>query len=220
MVDGVPLGTMGPLQLFCLRFYSVWIMDWTFHHWCYPFTEEGIPLYLILSVASVITDFIHRLALLRIAFWKIIILSHCLRKVGSITLLVRVKMRRPLYIAIVGILLCAGALWLEHGGASKIYSVYRAIVSAYQATDFAQRRSLAWIVQSIAADYEARQWPPPKGAPLNFHIDFNDWGHPLQYGWENGKAVIRAAGKDKVLYTADDITSTVKIRNHELRTNH
>lgn len=133
-------------------------------------------------------------------------------------------MRRPLYIAIVGILLCAGALWLEHGGASKIYSVYRAIyratVSAYQDTDFAQRRRLAWHLQLFAADYEASQCPPPKGGPLNFHIDFNDWGHPLQYGWENGKAVVRAAGKDKVLYTADDITNTVKIRNPELGTNH
>jgi hypothetical protein len=130
------------------------------------------------------------------------------------------KLRRPLYIAIVGLLLCTGALWLEHGGASQVGSVYRAIVSAYQATDFAQRRRLAWLLQRDAADYEARQWPPPKGGPLKFHIDFNDWGHPLQYGWENGKAVLRAAGKDKVLYTADDITSTVKIRNPELRTNH
>lgn len=129
-------------------------------------------------------------------------------------------MRRPLYIAIVGILLCVGVFWLEHGGASKIYSVYRAIDSAYQDTDFAQRRRLAWILQRDAADYEARQWPPPNGAPLNFHIDFNYWGHPLQYGWENGKAVVRAAGKDGVLYTADDITSTVNIRNPESRTNH
>jgi hypothetical protein len=46
----------------------------TFHNWRYPVTEEFVPLFLILSIASVIIDFIHRLAMLRIAFWKIIIL--------------------------------------------------------------------------------------------------------------------------------------------------
>jgi len=120
-------------------------------------------------------------------------------------------MKRPLFIAIVGLLLCAGTWWFLYGGARKI-------ARSYQKTDFAQGRDRVRSLQLMAADFEAQQKQPPEGQPAEFHIDFNDWGYPLQYGWEDGKAVLRAAGKDRKLHTDDDITSIVRIRKKEAGT--
>ena len=53
---------------------------------------------------------------------------------------------------------------------------------------------------------------PPEGKVQELHIDSNDWGHPIQYGWENGVAVVRAAGKDGILHTGDDITCIVRFK--------
>ena len=65
-------------------------------------------------------------------------------------------------------------------------------------------------IQSIAALLAERR-QMPMNEPNDLHIDFNDWGHPIQYGWENGVAIVRAAGKDRILHTRDDITSVVEL---------
>jgi hypothetical protein len=116
------------------------------------------------------------------------------------------QMKRPLLIAIFGLLLCAATWWLSHGGT-------RTMIHAYQDTDFAQQRALRKFLRYVAADFETRQREPPVGKPGEFHVDFNDWGHPLQYGWEDGVAVVRGAGKDRKLYTRDDITICVQLTN-------
>jgi hypothetical protein len=119
-------------------------------------------------------------------------------------------MKRPLLIAIGGLLLCLAVWLLLHGGAQ---SIAHAITHAYENTDFAQHRGREKFLRLTARDFETKHLAPPQDKPMEFHIDFNDWGHPLQYGWENGIAVLRSAGRDRKLYTSDDIMVRVQLTN-------
>jgi len=101
-------------------------------------------------------------------------------------------------IVIAGLLLCAGVWWLLNGGAKKMGT-------RYADTDFARNRTLAKNIDRMAAIL-AESPRPPEGKVQELHIDSNDWGHPIQYGWENDVALVRAAGKDGMLHTGDDIT--------------
>jgi hypothetical protein len=111
-------------------------------------------------------------------------------------------------IVIIGVLLCGAVWWLLHEGTRKI-------VDVYHNTNFAQRRGLESSLQVIASRLESRQKEPPQGEPAEFHVDFNDWGYPLQYGWENGVAVVRAAGRDRKLHTPDDVTYIVHLNKEK-----
>jgi len=51
----------------------------------------------------------------------------------------------------------------------------------------------------------------PAGPGSSQHIDFNDWGHPIRYAWENGEAVLRGAGRDRILNTKDDFVAVIDI---------
>jgi hypothetical protein len=114
-------------------------------------------------------------------------------------------MKRSLTIAIVGLLMCVGTWWILNGGARKVEDRYARM-------DFARKRSLVRSVQSVAALFERDQRIPPKGRAGEIQIDSVPWGYPIQYDWENGVAVVRAAGRDGILHTEDDITSVVKLK--------
>ena len=81
----------------------------------------------------------------------------------------------------------------------------------YIRTDYSLSRSYIKGVKATAQSLE-RSHTPPTAAGTDIHIDFNSWGDPIIYQWENGRAVIRAAGKDKVLNTDDDIIRPINIR--------
>lgn len=116
---------------------------------------------------------------------------------------------RPIAIALAGLATCA-VLWfiLNHD--------WSRLRQWYKSTEFCLSRSYVQGVTMTARWLEDDAIrPKPNGTDV--HIDFNSWGDPMRYQWENGRAILRAAGRDKRLNTKDDIVRVVKIKEE---TNH
>jgi len=113
-------------------------------------------------------------------------------------------MKRPIMIAALGVILCI-VLWTMLDGG------YFAIRRWYGRTNIVQRRHFRKNIRLMAAHLEESQ-RRPSDVSTNLHIDFNDWGHPIQYEWEDGVAVLRGAGQDRTLHTKDDVSSTVALK--------
>ena len=106
--------------------------------------------------------------------------------------------------AVSGLIIC-GALWfIQNHDWSRLHQWYIC-------TEFCISRSYIEGVKNTAKHLEHDNIPPkPEGTQI--HIDFNDWGDPMRYQWENGRSIVRAAGKDKTLYTKDDIICAVILK--------
>ncbi len=86
------------------------------------------------------------------------------------------------------------------------------VAAQYRRTDFAHQRALRAQVGAVARLLQSRQTAPNADpVDLDRFLDYDIWGHPLQYAWENGSAVVRAAGKDGKRNTGDDVTCVVPV---------
>jgi hypothetical protein len=112
--------------------------------------------------------------------------------------------KRPILIAVAGIGLCAIIHLLIHGG-------WDAVVRTYHKTTFHQDRATTKRLRSLGLALEQRHMRPPI---TDYQIaNMCDWSEgPVQYESEDGRAVLRAAGRDMIFHTGDDITVQVDIR--------
>ncbi len=81
----------------------------------------------------------------------------------------------------------------------------------YAKTDRYKSRSLKAALYDTATAFELMDVPPSEGAPEIYEEKSERWGTPVQYGYEEGKPTLRAAGRDRLLNTKDDIVQKVAL---------